>query len=125
MKPLENPYLLKDPDEDLDPFLSDLTDLEPLALAKTESVQASSMLFKGASNEMTDEDPQMTMTMTSEVMDLLEEEEVLPMKTLMVTCRIMSPSPQPLKSELWDPCPESSTGIGPKPTPSLLNSWDT
>jgi len=124
MKPLENPYLLRDPDEDLDPFLSDLTDLEPLALVKTESAQALSMLFKGASNKMTDEGPQTMTTMTSEVMDLLEGED-LPMKTPMATCRIMSPSPQPSKSELWDPCPESLTGTGPKLMPSLLNSWDT
>ena len=115
MKPLGNPYLLKDPDKGLDPFLSDLTDLEPLALAKTGSMQALSTLFKGASNKTTDKAPQMT-TMTLGITDLLEEED-LPMKTPMVTCRIMSPSPQPSKSELWDPYPGSSMGIGPEPTP--------
>jgi hypothetical protein len=123
MKPLENPYLLKDLDEDLDPFLSDLTDLEPLAPAKIESAQALSTLFEGASNRMTDEAPQ-TMMMTSEATDLLEEED-LPTKTPMATCRIMSPSPQPLKSELWDPYPGSSTETEPEPTPSSPNSWDT
>ena len=122
-RPLENPYLLKDPDEDTDPFLLDLTDLEPLTLVKIESVQASSTLFEGASNKTTDEAPQMT-TMTSEVMDLLEEED-LPTKTLMATCRIMSPSPRPSKSEPWDPYPESLTETGPEPMLSSLNSWDT
>jgi len=67
--------------------------------------------------------------MTLETMDLLEEEEEeeedLPMKTPMMTCRITSPSPQPLKSELWDPCPGSSMGTGPKRMPFSLNSWDT
>jgi hypothetical protein len=90
-RPLENPYLLKDPDEDLDPFLLELTDLEPLAPAKTESMQALSTLFEGASNRTMDEAPQIT-TMTSEATDLLEEEDLLT-KTPMVTCRITSPSP--------------------------------
>jgi hypothetical protein len=57
MKPLENPYLLKDPDKDLDPFLLDLTDLEPLTLVKIGSAQALSMLFKGTFNRTTDEVP--------------------------------------------------------------------
>jgi hypothetical protein len=108
----------------LDPFLPDLTDLEPLALAKIESVQALSTLFGGAFNKITEEDLQMTTTMTSEVMDLLGEED-LPMKTPMATCRIMSPSPQPLRSELWDLCPGSSTETEPKPMPSSPSSWDT
>jgi hypothetical protein len=90
---------------------------------KIESAQALSMLFKGASSRTTDEAPQTTM-MTSEIMDLLEEED-LPTKTPMATCRIMSPSPQPSKSELWDPYPGSSTETEPEPTPSSLNFWDT
>jgi hypothetical protein len=123
MKLLENPYLLKDPDKDSDPFLSDLTNLEPLALAKIESVQVLSTLFGDASNETMEEDPQMTMT-TSEATDLLKEED-LPTKTPMATCRIMSPSPQPSKSELWDPYPGSSMGTEPELTPSLPDFWDT
>jgi hypothetical protein len=121
-KTLENPYLLKDPDEDLDPFLLDLTDLEPLALAKTESAPALSTLFGDASSTTTEEDPQ---TMTTTMNLPKEEEEELPMKTPMATCRIMSPSPWLSKSEPWDPYPESLTGTGPKPMPSLQNSWDT
>jgi hypothetical protein len=121
MKLLENPYLLKDLDKDSDLFLLDLTDLEPLALVKIESAQALSMLFGDASSETMEEDPQVTTTMTLEATDLLEEED-LPMKTPMVTCRIMSPSPQLLKSELWDHYPGSSTGIEPKLTPSSQNS---
>ena len=119
---LENPYLLNDLDEDWDPFLSDLTDLEPLALVKTGSTQALSMLFEGDSNKITEEDPQ---TMTTTMNLPKEEEEELPMKTPMATCRIMSPSPWLSKSEPWDPYPESLTGTGPKPMPSLQNSWDT
>jgi hypothetical protein len=92
--------------------------LEPLALVKTESAQALSTLFGDTSNEIMKEDPQTMTTMTSEATDLLT-------KTLMVTCRIMSPSPQLSRSELWDHYPGSSMEIGPKPMPSSLNSWDT
>ena len=77
------------------------------------------MLFEGTSR--TEEDTQMTTTM--EAMDLQEEED-LPTKTPMVTCRIMSPSPQPSKYKLWDPYPGSSTEIGPKQRPSSLSSLD-
>jgi hypothetical protein len=121
MKPLENPYLLKDLDKNSDPFLSDLTNLEPLALVKIGSTQALSTLFGDTSNETMEENPQMMTTMTPEIIDFLEEEDLL-MKTPMATCRIMSPSPWPSESELWDPCSESSTETGPKPTPSLPNS---
>ena len=124
MKLLENPYLLKDPDEGLDPFLSDLTDLEPLALARTESAPVSSTLFEGASSNLVEEDPQTMMTTTLGTMDLLAEEDLL-MKTLIATCRIMFPSPLLLKSEPWDPYPESLTETEPKPMPSSPNSWDT
>jgi hypothetical protein len=125
MKPLENPYLLKDLDKGLDPFLSDLTDLEPLTLVKTGSAPALLMLFEGTSK--TEKDPQMMMIMTSEAMDLLtmEEEEDLLTKTPMVTCRTMFPSPQPLKSEPWDPYPESLMETELRLMPSSLNSWDT
>jgi hypothetical protein len=117
---LENPYLLKDPDEDLDPFLSELTGWAPPDLQKGKSVPASSMLFEDAFRAT---DDHQTMT-TKETMDLPEEED-LPTKSPMATCRIMSPSPRPLKSELWDPCPGSSTETEQKPRPSSPNSSDT
>jgi hypothetical protein len=117
---LENPYLLKDPDEDLDPFLSELTGLDPPNQTKGRSMPASSMLFEGAFK--IGEEPQTTMT-TTKAMDLLEGKD-LPTKSPMVTCRIMSPSPQPLRSALWDSYPGSSTEIEPKPRPSSPNSSD-
>jgi hypothetical protein len=98
MRILENPYLLKDPDEDLDPFLSELIEWDPPNLRKDKSVPVLSMLFEGASKATDDHQ----MTTTREMMDLPEEED-LPTKSPMATCRIMSPSPWPLKSELWDP----------------------
>jgi hypothetical protein len=91
-RPLENPYLLKDLDEDLNPFLLELMDLEALTPVKIESKQASSTLFEDASNNITEEDPQMMTTMTSEAMDLQVEEGDLPTKTPMAPCRIRSPS---------------------------------
>jgi hypothetical protein len=118
---LENPYLLKDLDEDLDPFLLELTDLGPPNLVKIESMQASLTLFKGTSTSPIEGGPQMMTTMTSEATDPLEEEDLL-MKTLMVTCRIMSLSPWPSKLELWDPYPGSLMEIEPKLEPSSLSS---
>ena len=56
-RPLENPYLLKDPDEDLDPFLLELNDLEPLAPVRIESAQALSTLFGDTSNNPIEGDP--------------------------------------------------------------------
>jgi hypothetical protein len=120
-KTLENPYLLKDPDEDLDPFLSELTGWDPPNPQKDKSAPASSMLFENASKAT--DDHQMTTT-TREITNLLEE-EVLLTKSLMATCRIMSPSPQPSKSELWDPYPGSLTETEPKLRPSSRNSSDT
>jgi hypothetical protein len=117
---LENPYLLMDPDEDLDPFLSELTEWDPPNLQKDKSVPALSMLFEGASKAT---DNHQTTATTRETMDLLEEGDLLT-KSPMATCRIMSPSPQPSKSELWDPCPGSSTEIGPEPRLSSPNSSD-
>jgi hypothetical protein len=120
MRILENPYLLTDPNEDVDPFLLELTEWDPPNLQKGKSVPALSMLFEGASKAT--DDHQMTVT-TRGTMDLLGEED-LPTKSPMATCRIMSPSPQPSKSELWDPCPGSSTEIGPELRPSSPNSSD-
>jgi hypothetical protein len=120
MRPLENPYLLKDLDKNLDLFLLELNNLEPLVPAKTESAQASSTLFGDTFNP-TEGNHQTTIT-TSEIM---EEEEDLPTKTPMATYRIMSPSPQPLRLELWDPCPESLRETELRPTPFSPNSWDT
>jgi len=57
MRPLENPYLLKDPDEDLDPFLLELNDLEPLAPVRIESAQALLTLFGDTSNNPIEGDP--------------------------------------------------------------------
>jgi hypothetical protein len=121
MRMLENPYLLKDPDEDLDPFLSELTDWEVPNQMKDKYVPASSILFEGASK--IEGEPQMT-TMTMGAMDLLEEEDLLT-KSPMATCRIMSPSPQLSKSVPWDPYPESSTVTEPELRPSSPNSSGT
>jgi hypothetical protein len=99
MRILENPYLLMDPNEDPDPFLSELTEWDPPNLQKGKSVPALSMPFEDTSKAT--DDHQMTM-MTRETMDLLEEGD-LPTKSLMATCRTMSPSPQPSRLELWDP----------------------
>jgi len=121
MRILENPYLLKDPDEDLDPFLLELTEWDPPNLQKDKSAPALSMLFEGASKAT--DDHQMTAT-TREIMDLPEEGD-LPTKSPMATCRIMSPSPQPSKSELWHPCLGSSMETGLELRPSSPNSSDT
>jgi hypothetical protein len=121
MKTLENPYLLKDPNEDLEPFLSELTEWDPPNPPKNKSALASSMLFEGIYTTL--DDHQMTMT-TMETMDL-QEEEILPTKSPMATCRTMSPSPQLLKSEPWDPYPGSLTEIEPKLRPFSPNSSDT
>jgi hypothetical protein len=118
---LKNPYLLKDPDKDLNLFLSELTGWDPPGLQKDKSAPASPMLFKGASKAT---DDHQTTTMMTETMDLLEGEDLLT-KSPMVTCRTMSLSPQPSKSELWDPYPGSSTETEPKPRPSSPNSLDT
>ena len=118
MRVLENPYLLKDPNEDLDPFLPELTEWD--SQMKDKSAPALSMLFKGASR--TGEDPQMT-TMT--MMDKDHQKEDLPTKSPMATCRIMSPSPWLSKSAPWDPYPGSLTEINPKLRPSSPNSLDT
>jgi hypothetical protein len=118
---LENPYLLKDPDKDLNPFLSELTEWDPPNPQKDKSTPALSMLFEGAS-KATDDHQMMTTTM--EMIDLLEGEDLLT-KSPMATCRTMSPSPQPLKSELWDLYPGSLTETEPKPRPSSPNSSDT
>jgi hypothetical protein len=122
MRILENPYLLKDLNEDLDPFLLELTEWDPPDLLKDKSMPELSMLFEGASR--TEDNPQMMTMMTMEAMDLLEEED-LPMKSPMVTCKIMSPSPQPSKSELWDPYPGSLMEIKLRPRPSSPNSSAT
>jgi hypothetical protein len=121
---LENPYILKDPDEDLDPFLLELTDLDPPNQAKGKSAPALSMLFKGASK--TEGEPQMMTTMMTmtEATDLQEEED-LPTKSPMATCKIMSPSPQPSKYKLWDPCLESSMETEPRQKPSSPSSSGT
>jgi hypothetical protein len=97
-----------------------ITEEDPL-LTTDKSAPPSSMLFKGGFTET--EDPQTMMTMM-ETMDLPEEED-LPMKSLMATCRTTSPSPWLLKSELWDPYPGSSmvTELGQRP--SSQNSSDT
>jgi hypothetical protein len=121
MRILENPYLLKDLDEDLDPFLSELTEWGPPNLQKDKSAPASSMLFEDASKAT---DDHQTIATTKETMTLPEEGDLLT-KSPMATCRIMSPSPRPWKSELWDPYPESSTGTEPGPRPSSPNSSDT
>jgi hypothetical protein len=84
---------------------------------KDRSVPASSMLFEGTSKE--EEDPRV-MTIMMETINL-PKEETLPIKSLMVTCRIMSPSLQPSKSELQDPYPESLMGTESKPRPSSPN----
>jgi hypothetical protein len=89
MRVLENPYLLKDPNEDLDPFLLELTKWDPSNQMKDKFVPALSMLFKGASRM--EKDPQMMMMTMTEDMDLPEED--LLTKSPMATCRIMSPSP--------------------------------
>ena len=119
MRILENPYLLKDPDEDLDPFLSELTGWDPPDPQKNRSMPASSMLFEGASRA-TDDHQRMT---TMETIDLLEEEDLLT-RSLMATCKTTSPSPRLSKSELWDSYPGSSTETEPKPRPSSLSSSD-
>jgi hypothetical protein len=121
MRILENPYLLKDLDEDLDPFLSELIEWDPPDLQKDKSVPALSMLFEGASKAT---DDHQTTAMTRETMDLLEEGDLLT-KSPMATYRIISPSPRPSKPELWDPCPESSTETELEPRPSSPNSSDT
>jgi hypothetical protein len=118
---LENPYLLKDLDEDLNPFLSELIGWDPPDLQKDKSTPASSMLFEGVSKAT--DDHQTTM-MTMEMMDLPEGEDLLT-KSLMATCRTIFPSPWPSKSELWDPYPGSLMETEPKPRPSSLNSLDT
>jgi hypothetical protein len=89
-------YLLKDPDEDLDLFLSELTEWDPPNPQRDKSVPALSMLFEDASKAI---DDHQTMTMMTKTMDLPEEED-LPTKSPMATCRIMSPSPRPSKLEL-------------------------
>jgi hypothetical protein len=124
MRILENPYLLKDPNKDLDPFLSELTEWDPPNPMKDKSVPALLMLFKGTSKATEDHPQIITMTMM-EAMDLPEEEETLPTKSPMVTCRTTSPSPWLLKSELWDPYPGSSMEIEPRPKPSSPSSLDT
>jgi hypothetical protein len=78
-------------------------------------------LFEDASKAT--DNHQMT-AMMKETMDLPEEGDLLT-KSPMATCRIMSPSPRPLKSELWDPCLGSSMEIEPEPRPSSPNSLDT
>jgi hypothetical protein len=110
------PDLLKDPDKDLDPFLLELTDLEAPTLVKTESMPALSMLFNDAYDKK--EDHQMTITMTLKEVDL-------PIKSLIATCRIISPSPQPVKLGLWDLYQESLMETGPKQIPFSLSSLDT
>ena len=93
-----------------------LTDLEDRIPMKEESTPLSSMLFEGVPDmegEEVKEDPQLIMTQT---MDLLM------MSPMEQASRTTSPSCQFMTSKLWDPSPESLTGIEPELMHSSQNS---
>ena len=116
------PNHLKDPDEELDPFVLELTDLDPVDTVMGKSALLSPMPSGGASNleEQETEEVEETLLVT------MNSEEDLPMKSLMVTTsRIWSPSPRLTMLKQWDHSPESSMEIEPKQKPSLPNSLGT
>jgi hypothetical protein len=122
-RPLKNwPNHLKDPDKELDPFLLELTNLDPVNTATNKSMLLSPTPSGGAFDLKKQEVEEVEETLL--VMMNLEED--LPTKSPMVTTsRTWSPSPKLMMLKPWDHSPESLMEIEPRQKPFLLNSLDT
>jgi hypothetical protein len=111
-----------DPDEMEDPFLSELTGLEPVNLQKGKSV----LLSSTPSEDALDLDEQEAEEVEENLLMMMTLMQELLMKSPMVTTsRIWSLSPRPITLKPWDHFPESSIEIGPGPRPSSSSSSGT
>jgi hypothetical protein len=111
-----------DPDKMEDPFLLELTSLDPVDPWKGKSVLLSSMPLEDA----LDLDEQKAEEVEGDLLTMMTQMEELPTRSPMVTAsRIWSPSPRPTILKPWGYSPESSTKIGPGLRPSSPSSLGT
>jgi hypothetical protein len=110
-----------DPDEMEDPFLSELTGLDPVNPWKGKSV----LLSSTPSEDTSDQDEQEAEEVEENLLTTTLMTELLIKSPMATTSRIWSPSPTPTTSKPWDHFPESLTEIGPGPRPSSQSSLDT
>ena len=116
------PNHLMDLNEMKDPFLSELTGLDPVDPLKDKPA----LLLLMPSEGSLDQDEREAEEVEEDLLTSMTLMEELPTKSPMVTTsRIWSPSPRPTTSKPWNCFPESSMEIGPGLRPSSPSSSDT
>jgi hypothetical protein len=114
------PNHLKDPDKELDPFLLELTDLDPVDTVMSRSVLLSLTPSEGTFVLKEQEVEEETLLVTTN-----SEEDLLTKSPMATTSRTWSPSPRLTTLKQWDCSPKSSMEIELKQKPSSPSSSDT